>query len=47
MRKALAKNEAQLTRDEIEEGDRVRQRMEVIREFIENKSKKPAKAGKN
>jgi RNA polymerase primary sigma factor len=47
MRKALAKNEAQLTRDEIDEGDRVRQRMEVIREFIENKSRKPAKAGKN
>ncbi len=47
MRKALAKNEAQLTRDEIDEGDRVRQRMEVIREFIENKSRKPAKVGKN
>jgi hypothetical protein len=25
----------------------VRQRMEVIREFIETKSKKPAKMGKN
>src|SRR5882724_10949899 len=47
MRKAIAKNEAQLSRDEIEEEDRVRQRMEVIREFIETKSKKAAKAGKN
>jgi RNA polymerase primary sigma factor len=47
MRKAIAKNEAQLSRDEIEEEDRVRQRMEIIREFIETKSKKPAKMGKN
>jgi len=47
MRKAMAKNEAQLSVDEIEEEDRVRQRMEVIREFIETKSKKAAKAGKN
>ncbi len=47
MRKAIAKNEAQLSRDEIEEEDRVRQRMEIIREFIETKSKKPAKIGKN
>jgi len=47
MRKAIAKNEAQLSRDEIEEEDRVRQRMEIIREFIETKSQKPAKAGKN
>jgi len=47
MRKAIAKNEAQLSRDEIEEEDRVRQRMEIIREFIETKSKKPEKVGKN
>jgi hypothetical protein len=47
MRKALAKNEAQLSRDQIEEEDRVRQRMEVIREFIENKAAKSAKPGKN
>src|SRR5471030_1268825 len=47
MRKAIAKNEAQLSKDEIEEEDRVRQRMEIIRQFIETKSKKPAKMGKN
>ena len=38
MRKAIARNEAQRTADEIELEDRQRQRMEVIREFIESKS---------
>ncbi|MSU69618.1 MAG: RNA polymerase sigma factor RpoD/SigA [Opitutaceae bacterium] len=47
MRKAMARNETQLSRDDIEEEDRVRQRMQVIREFIEAKSTKPGKAGKN
>jgi RNA polymerase primary sigma factor len=48
MRKAMAKNDTQRSVDDIEEEDRMRQRMEVIREFIETKSKKAGgKAGKN
>ena len=47
MRKAMAKNDTQRTQDEIEQEDRLRQRMEIIREFIETKSKKSAKPGKN
>jgi RNA polymerase primary sigma factor len=38
MRKAMSKNEAQRTAEEIDEEDRQRKRMEVIREFIANKS---------
>ncbi len=47
MRRAMAKHEAIRTQDEIEEEDRSRQRMHIIREFIESKSRKPAKAGRN
>lgn len=47
MRKAMAKHEAIRTSEEIEEEDRVRQRMDVIREFIEAKSRRPAKLGRN
>ncbi len=47
MRKAMAKNEAVRTLDEIEQEERQRQRMNVIREFIEEKSKKPEKVGRN
>jgi RNA polymerase primary sigma factor len=47
MRKAMARNEAVLTADEVEEEDRARQRMTIIREFIESKAKKSARAGKN
>ena len=47
MRRAMAKHEAIRTHDEIEEEDRVRQRMSIIREFIESKSRKPAKVGRN
>ncbi len=47
MRKAMAKNDTQRSQDEIQEEDRMRQRMEIIREFIETKSKKPAKVGEN
>ena len=39
IRKAIAKNETQRSSDEIELDDRQRKRMEVIREFIESKSK--------
>jgi RNA polymerase primary sigma factor len=42
MRRAMAKNEAVRSADEIEQEDRQRQRMSVIREFIESKGKKPA-----
>ena len=47
MRKAMAKHEAIRTTDEIEQEERQRERMAVIREFIESKAKKPARAGRN
>ena len=48
MRKALSKNEAQRSIEDIQEEDRQRKRMEVIREFVESKAKKPAgKSGRN
>jgi RNA polymerase primary sigma factor len=48
MRKALSKNEAQRSVEDIHEEDRQRKRMEVIREFVESKAKKPAaKSGRN
>ena len=47
MRRAMAKHEAVRTTEEIEEDERVRQRNAVIRDFIEAKSRKPAKAGRN
>jgi RNA polymerase primary sigma factor len=47
MRKAMAKNEAVRSMDEIEQEKRARERMAVIREFVESKSKKPAKVGRN
>jgi RNA polymerase primary sigma factor len=40
MRKAMSKNETQRSVVEIEEEDRQRKRMEVIREFIETKSRR-------
>jgi len=39
MRRAMAKNESVRNADEVEKEDRQRQRMSVIREFIESKSK--------
>lgn len=48
MRKAMAKNEAVRTVDEIEQDKRQRERMAVIREFVESKSKKQQpKLGRN
>ena len=47
MRKAIHRNETQLTKEEIEVEDRQRQRMEVIREFIETRSAKPATSARN
>jgi len=47
MRKAMAKHEAIRSSEEIEEEDRVRQRMDVIREFIEARSKRPARLSRN
>ena len=47
MRRAMSKNEALRNADDIEEEDRQRQRMTVIREFIESKAKKPGQAGAN
>jgi RNA polymerase primary sigma factor len=44
IRKAMAKNDTQRSLEEIDQDDRQRQRMEIIREFIESKSKK---AGRN
>jgi RNA polymerase primary sigma factor len=47
MRRAMAKNEALRNSDEIEEEDRQRKRMTVIREFIESKAVGSGKAGAN
>ena len=47
MRRAMAKHEAVRTSGEIEEDERIRQRNIIIREFVEAKSRKPAKAGHN
>ena len=47
MRRALAKHESIRTHDEVEEEDRVRQRMEVIREFVESKHAGAPKTGRN
>jgi RNA polymerase primary sigma factor len=47
MRKAMAKHEAIRTTDEIAEEDRMRQRMDVIREFIEAKSRRVGKLGRS
>jgi RNA polymerase primary sigma factor len=45
IRKLMVKNEAQRSVEEIEEDDRLRKRMEVLREFFESKS--PRKTGRN
>jgi len=47
MRRAMAKNEAVRSADDVEQEDRQRMRMDVIREFIESKAKKGAKQGAN
>ena len=47
MRKAMAKNEALRTTDEIEQENRQRERMAVIREFVESKTRKTDKIGRN
>src|SRR5258706_4759953 len=47
MRKAMAKHEAVRSVDEIEQDERQRQRMAVIREFVESKSRKTVKPGRN
>ncbi len=47
MRKAMAKHEAIRSSDEIAEEDRQRQRMDVIREFIEAKSRRVGKMGRS
>jgi RNA polymerase primary sigma factor len=47
MRRAMAKNEALRNADDIDEEDRQRKRMTVIREFIESKAKKSVRASSN
>ncbi len=47
MRRAMSRNESIRTVDDIEEEGRVRQRMAIIREFIEGKRRKAPKVGKN
>lgn len=47
MRRAMAKHEAIRTAEEIEEEDRQRQRMAIIREFVESKTRKPVRPGRN
>jgi RNA polymerase primary sigma factor len=45
MRRAMAKNEAVRNADEVEQEDRQRERMTVIREFIESKARKAGRGG--
>jgi RNA polymerase primary sigma factor len=45
MRRAMAKNEAVRSADDVEQEDRQRKRMTVIKEFIESKSGKSGRAG--
>lgn len=47
MRREMAKRETIRTVDEIEQEHRQRERMAVIREFVESKTSKAAKAGQN
>jgi RNA polymerase primary sigma factor len=48
MRKAMAKNEAVRSLDEIEQEERQRQRMAIIREFVESKTRRQSsKPGRN
>jgi len=48
MRKAMARNESIRTAEEIEDENRQRERMAVIREFVESKSRRsPARDGRN
>ena len=47
MRKAMTRNESIRSVDEIEQEERMRQRMAVIREFIEAKTRRTARLGKN
>ena len=47
MRKAMTKNETVRTSDEVEQENRQRERMAVIREFVESKTKKQGSAGQN
>jgi len=46
MRKAMARNESIRSVEEVEQEDRMRERMAIIREFMESKSRR-AKPGKN
>ena len=47
MRRAMAKNEALRNADDVDQEDRQRKRMTVIREFIESKAKKSSRASAN
>ncbi len=47
MRKAMAKHESVRTLDEIEQDERARQRMAIIKEFVESKAKRQARPGRN
>ena len=47
MRRAMAKEDTQRTREQIDDDERARQRLQVIREFAESKSRKPARAVRN
>ncbi|MEN9662655.1 MAG: hypothetical protein RL324_1604 [Verrucomicrobiota bacterium] len=47
MRRAMAKEDAPRTREQIDDDERVRQRLQVMREFAESKARKPARSGRN
>jgi RNA polymerase primary sigma factor len=47
MRRAMAKRESIRTSDEIDQENRQKERMAVIREFVESKTRRPATVGRN
>jgi len=47
MRRAMAKRESIRTSDEIEQENRQKERMAVIREFVESKTRRTATVGRN
>jgi RNA polymerase primary sigma factor len=47
MRRAMAKQDTQRTREQIDDDERARQRLQVMREFAESKARKVPRAGRN
>jgi RNA polymerase primary sigma factor len=47
MRRAMAKQDTQRTREQIDDDERARQRLQVMREFAESKARKVSRPGRN